>query len=506
MSTPCLHLTDLWLADGSEKPLIKSELYIENGIIKAVGKDNIGTDLGRKISCRGAIAAPGFIDVHGHSDISSLASESALWARCQQGVTCEIAGNCGLSAFPVTENNQEHLEKLYAKYNVPFSWRSYAEYKKFSAEKNILCDLEHLTGHNTLRAAVCGYGKYTDISSRQLNDMGDLLENSYLQGALGLSLGLLYVPGKFASPDELHHLFKITAKHNKIITCHLRSEGKKLLESIEEMITLSLESGLKKLHISHFKTAGKDNFHKLDAALEMFDYARQEGLSVTFDRYPYTRSMTQLSLVLPDEWCDIDDVTITKKLQDNELCRQLTNELRTQRGDEYWKSVILVNSPLSKYRSKHGCTLADLGNDPAECIIEILRHDSAGATAAFSGMSSENMLKIITDKYCMAGSDGTALPPDGSFGTDHPRSYGAVCRFIRLLLDNGVSIENAVRKVTGFSADTFGLNTRGYIRENLPADIVIFDPDSIDGKSDFANPSAQAQGIIKVLKNGCETM
>ena len=506
MFTQCLHLTDLWLADGSGKPLRKEELFIENGFIKAVGKDNIGVGAGRKINCRNAIVSPGFIDVHGHSDISSLASKDSLYARVWQGVTCEIAGNCGLSAFPVTENNREHLEKLYAKYRVPLSWDSCGGLLRAASEKNLLCDLEYLTGHNTLRAAVCGYENNGDLPQQDIKKMCSLLENSFMQGALGLSLGLLYVPGKFASNDELYQLFKTVSKHGRIVTCHLESEGKYLLESLEKMICLALDSKLKKLHISHFKTAGKDNFHKLDAAFEMMSEARKEGLELTFDRYPYTRSMTQLSLVLPDEWSDIDDVTITKKLQDNEVCRQLITQLRSKRTPEYWKSVLLVNTPLAKYRGKCGCSLDMLGDDPAECVIEILRHDSPGATAAFSGMSHENMLKIITSDYCMAGSDGTALPPDGSLGTDHPRSYGAVCRFMRLLLDNGVPIEKAVRKVTGFAADTFGLKTRGYIREGVPADITVFDPDSIDGRSDFANPQVPAEGIVKVFKNGCEVL
>ena len=503
MFTNCLHLTDLWLADGSGSPLAKSEILIENGIIKAVEARDIGAGAGKKISCRNAIAAPGFIDVHGHSDISSMADKNSLFARSSQGVTCEIAGNCGLSAFPVTESNREHLEKLYQKYHVPFEWSDCAGLR--CSAKNSVCDLEYLVGHNTLRASVCGYEK-CELAPEQIAQMCSKLEEMFRQGALGLSLGLLYVPGKFAQPDELQSLFKTVAKHDKIVTCHLRSEGKKLLESLEEMILLALQVNLKRLHISHFKTAGKDNFSKLDSAFELMEYARSRGVAVTFDRYPYTRSMTQLSLVLPDEWSDIDDVTITKKLQDNETCRKVTAELAELRDDNYWKSVILVNSTLGKYRRFHGCTLDKLGDVPAECVVEILRHNSPGATAAFSGMSKENMMKIISSDFCMAGSDGTALPPDGSLGIDHPRSYGAVARFIRLLLDNGTAIEKAVRKCTGFAADTFQLNGRGYIRKDAPADIVIFDPDSIDGKSTFSDPCSPAEGIINVWKNGIDTL
>jgi N-acyl-D-amino-acid deacylase len=286
----------------------------------------------------------------------------------------------------------------------------------------------------------------------------------------------------------------------------LKSEGKMLCESISDMLDLARESGLKKFHISHFKTSGRDNFHKLDRALELISEAEQYGISVTFDRYPYTQSMTQLSLVLPDEWSDVDDVTITGRLRDNGTFLKVLDELHTARDEKYWQSVLLVNTPHPRYAGYRGVPLASLGKDPALEVLEILRYDSPQSTAAFSGMSERNMVKIICDPRCMPGSDGTALDPDGSFGSDHPRSYGAVCRFMRLLLDNGTPIEKAVRKVTGSAADTFGLKTRGYIREGVPADITVFDPDSIDGRSDFANPQVPAEGIVKVFKNGCEVL
>lgn len=501
MFTQCLHLTDLWLADGTGSALVKSELLISNGVVAAIGRDDIGIGAGEKISCKNAVVSPGFIDVHGHSDISSLIENDPLFGKTSQGITCEIAGNCGLSAFPVTEKNSAHLKELYNKYHQSFEWHDHAGMLDFATNKHLPCSIRYLAGHNTLRAAAAGY-ENRELSDRELKEMICLLENSLDSGACGLSLGLLYVPGKFASFHELVQLFKTVAVHDSIVTCHLKSEGKMLIESLEEMLDCARESGLKKFHISHFKTAGKDNFHKLQKAFDLIDSACREGINISFDRYPYTQSMTQLSLVLPDEWSNIDDVTVTARLQDNGVCRQLTDELHLLRSDEYWKSVILVNTPLAKYRPYCGCTLDKLSADPAASVIEILRCNSPESTAAFSGMSEENMLKIITDPRCMAGSDGTALPPDNSYGIDHPRSYGAVCRFIRLLLDNNIRIEEAVRKASGLAADTFKLKNHGYIRKGCPADIVIFDPDEIDGQSTFANPTEPAAGIRQVIKNG----
>ena len=501
MSAHCFHLTDLWLADGTGNALEKSDILIKDGVIAAVGSKDIGVMAGEKVSCRNLIASPGFIDVHGHSDISLMSHPESVTAKISQGITFEVAGNCGLSPFPVTPENREHLETLYAKYNVKFNWHNCAELSRLARQNCRSCDIGYLAGHNTLRAAVAGYDN-CELDLADISKMCRMLENEFDNGALGLSLGLLYVPGKFASSSELAALFQTVSAHDKIVTCHLKSEGRDLIGAIEEMIYFARVSKLNKLHISHFKTAGKDNFHKLDRAFGLFEEAKEYGIEITFDRYPYTQSMTQLSLVLPDEWSDIDDVTITKKLQESETCCKVLEELKSSRSEDYWKSVTLVNTPLAKYRAYCGMTLDKLDGDPAECVIEILRHNSPAATAAFSGMSRENMLRIITDPRCMAGSDGTALPPGGELGVDHPRSYGAICRFIRLLLDNGIEIPEAVRKTTGLAGSVFKLAGRGYIKEKNPADIVIFDPDEIDGNADFASPAKPSSGIKMLFKNG----
>ena len=212
--------------------------------------------------------------------------------------------------------------------------------------------------------------------------------------------------------------------------------------------------------------------------------------------------MTQLSLVLPDEWSDVDDVTITRRLQDNETAARVIDELHTLRDEKYWQSVLLVNTPHPHYAWAKGAPLSILGMDPAREVVEILKYDSPQATAAFSGMSEKNMVKIICDHRCMPGSDGTALAPDGSLGTDHPRSYGAVAKFIRLLLDNNFSIEESVYRTTGFAASRFALSDRGCITCGKVADITVFDPDEIDGRAAFASPFEPASGIKAVIRNG----
>ena len=238
----------------------------------------------------------------------------------------------------------------------------------------------------------------------------------------------------------------------------------------------------------------------------MMDATGKQGLDITFDRYPYTQSMTQLSIVLPDEWSDIDDVTITRKLQDDGICRKVLYDLRRLRDEEYWKGVILVNTPLKEYDCHCGKTFDRIPGDPAEVVVEMLRCNSPMATAAFTGMSVENMMKIISDPRCLAGSDGTSLPPDGTYGYDHPRSYGAISRFMRLLLDSNVPIEETVRRVTGLAADTFQLSDAGYIRPGASADITVFNPSDIDSYSSFIVPTTPSRGIRHVIKRGVQLM
>ncbi len=495
------HLKNLWLADGEGNPLKKSELLIsDQGQVCAVGKEHIGSSAGRVIDLENCVAAPGFIDVHGHSDLSIAAYPQAA-ARVSQGVTCEIAGNCGLSAFPVTGKNRDHLQKLYARYHITPDWGNYPEYAAFIKSRSPFCDVEALTGHNTLRAAVAGYGQ-EELTDEQLSLACTLLDEALVSGSCGLSLGLLYVPGKFASERELLALFSTVARRGKTVACHLKSEGKMLCESISEMLRLSRMSGLKKFHISHFKTAGRDNFSKLDEAMQLIDEAQSYGVSVTFDRYPYKQSMTQLSLVLPDEWSDVDDVTITRRLQDNATAQRLLDELHALRDEKYWQSVLLVNTPHPRFAGRSGVPLAALGNDPAREVLEILRHDSPSASAAFSGMSEKNMLRIICDSRCMPGSDGTALAPDGSLGADHPRSYGASAKFMRLLLDNNIPVGECVYRSSGLAASRFDLAGRGKIAPGAYADITVFDPDTIDGNASFSDPFAPASGIKLVIKSG----
>ena len=496
-----LLIRNVWLADGTGTPLRKCACLTDDaGRIAAIEKEFSACAAETTVEGRGEVLAPGFIDAHGHSDISALASPECF-SKISQGATAEVCGNCGLSTFPATPENRAHLNELYANYGKEVVWSSCAEYLEAGENAGTLLGLYPLCGHNTLRAAVRGYAE-GEASAEEIGKMCGLLDEALAQGAPGLSFGLLYTPGVFASPDEIGALMARVAKAGKICTAHLRSEGDKLLESVSEMIELAIEAGLKRFHISHMKTAGKANLHKLAPLLDLIKEVRSRGLEISCDRYPYTESMTQLSVILPGAWGKMDDGTLKRVLADPETRLRLAEELRKSRTAEEWERCRIVSCTHPRYRAFQGQKITSAGPDPALTAAEILAFDPVNAQAAFSGMSEENMRTILQLPFCVGGSDGNALPPDRRFGPSHPRAFGALAKFVRLLLDMGSSPENAVRKVTGLTAELFSLPGAGRIAPGRRADMVLFDPDTIDGQADFSAPETPASGMSYVFKNG----
>jgi N-acyl-D-amino-acid deacylase len=446
------------------------------------------------------IIAPGFIDTHGHSDLSQLEFPAAESKR-RQGVTCEITGNCGLSAFPVTTENQEHLDSLYASYGIPLAWHDLPGYQQQLAVKQVKLRTFPLCGHNTLRAAVAGYEKKS-LSSGDLKQMKQLLSAALRSGSPGLSTGLLYTPGCFADPAELQELMKTLAQHDAVYTTHLRSEGDHLLESLKETLENGRIAGLKKIQISHLKTAGKDNWHKLDAALELIENYRADGMDVRFDRYPYTESQTMLSVILPAPFDTMPDRDITIALQDENAVNMIFQAL-PQRPAEDWQRWRLTGTTHPRWQKFTGRKYDELGEEKIRAVVEQLAYDATTATIGAAGMSEKNMLKIINHPLCMPGSDGNALPGSDHTHATHPRAFGAIARFVRLKLDSGNSIGKTVNSVSHAPATFFSLTDIGEISAGKKADITVFSPDNIDCKADFIAPRRFAEGIVMSMVDGC---
>ena len=495
-----IRFTNVLIADGSGQAPSPGELLVCHARIEDVGGRVSHLREDAVIDGRGLTLAPGWIDAHGHSDLSLPASPAAF-GKISQGITTEICGNCGLSAFPLTEKNRTHLQELYAQYRIPLTWSNGQSYQRQLPENTLR--MVPLCGHNTLRAAVAGY-ETRKLSPAQLDAMCRLLDAELAAGAAGLSSGLLYTPGCFADQAEIIRLLEVVARHNKVYALHLRSEGNQLLESLEETSEAALASGLNRLMISHFKTAGPANFDKLDAALAWFDRTRQQGIQVWCDRYPWCESQTQLSIIVPEKFGIFDDTTLKKLLQWPERRTELAEMLR--QSGRNWENVRLVWTQALQYQPFAGKSFADIAGqtslDPAELAVGILQQDAPGCSAAFRGMSPDNLMRILQQDYCCCGTDESARPADYSIGRSHPRGFGAMPRYFRLLRSLGIPTGEAVRRMSGLPAEIFQLHDRGKLECGRLADLVLFDPEALDTSADFAAPHTPSQGIAGVWIGG----
>lgn len=490
------------IIDGSGSPMSPGDVGIKSGKITAVQK-NISLDRSEKVfNADRKILCPGFIDAHGHSDISIIASPEAI-GKISQGITTEIIGNCGLSAFPITNLNRGHLQDLYKSYNVEITWNSLLEYQNLIDQIQPAINIASLCGHNSICGSICGYDDGLK-DARSLTKMQFLLRESLQNGALGLSTGLIYVPGKFSPPEEIQLLLEELSLSGKPYTTHLRNEGELLLEAVDEAIQCVCKSACRRLHISHLKTSGRKNWSKINALLSSISENREKGLDITADRYPYCESMTQLSSFIPAPYDNLDDIELQQSLNNPVFLKDFLNSFENY-SSVYLRALKLVSTNCKKYAEFCGMAfseISDLSQLPIPTIItEILTEDAAGSSASSSGMNENNMMRILKEDYVCCGSDESARPADFSIGRCHPRGFGSFPRFIKLL-NKELGLEKTIKKVTLLPAEIFGLKDRGKIKQNYAADLVLLDIDSLTDNADFRIPHAISKGILKVWVNG----
>jgi len=451
---------------------------------------------------------PGFIDVHSHSDTYLLIEPSAP-SKIYQGITTEVVGNCGASAAPISGIDvlpSDWADKTYAR-----SWNTVAEYRQILETVRPAPNVALLVGHNTLRRSVMGFENRA-AAPDELREMSELLERSLDEGARGFSTGLIYAPGMHALAGELLALAAIVAGHGGIYSSHMRNEGRHLLESINETIGIGRETGVS-VEISHLKTAGRGNWELVDAALGLIRQAREEGMDVAADRYPYTSGYTELDVVLPDWVQEGGREAALKKLRDPASRSRIRDELVQSRPSGDWSAVSIgstVHPDNMKFRGMRLPAAADrLGMEPVDAVLHLVEKDELKTGAFFHGMSKENMLKILAEPYVMLGTDASLRAPSGPLSLDypHPRAYGSFPRFLRMSLDGGsVPLPEAVRKMTSLLAAHFHLKDRGILAKGKKADIVVFNPAEIGDKASYSNPHQLTTGIDYVIVNGNITL
>lgn len=493
--------------DGRGGEPVVSDIAVKDDRILAVGTFS-ENDAETIIPAKGMAVAPGFIDSHAHSDFTLIADNRAEGKICQ-GVTTEINGNCGMSAAPLYGKAVERREDDLKELGISGRWNSVREYYSLIEKKGLALNTAMLIGHGNIRGSVVGYDN-REPSETELIRMKQLLDISIQEGGMGLSTGLIYPPGIYSCTDELRALAEVLKPYGLIYTSHMRSEGAALLESILEVISISRAADIR-AHISHIKTAGQQNWHKADAAIALIMAAREEGIEISCDRYPYIASSTDLDSLLPSWAFEGGNEEELQRLRSEEMLVKMRRELLEQVNNrEYWERVIIssVVSPAKAWME--GMTIAQiserLGCDEIEAVFTILLEEKLRVSAIFLSMSEDNLRKFLLLPFCAIGSDSSARCFDGPtrIGKPHPRTFGTFPRFFgKYVRDDGLmSLTEAVHRTTMLPAATFGLRGRGQIKEGFSADIVIFDPDTISDRATFEDPFLKPSGIPYVLVNG----
>ncbi len=493
--------------DGSGNAGIISDVGIKNGRIAAFG-DLKDRSAKQKIEANGLAVAPGFIDFHSHSDDELLLAGEAQ-SKIRQGVTTEALGQDGGSMAPLNEKmTMQLVERLKERFGLEVAWRDFAGYFRNLEERGMITNAFSMVGQGTLREIVIGEDD-RPATSGEIAKMKQLAQEAFAQGAYGISSGLEYTPGSFATTEEIIEVCR-SMNGRGIYSTHMRNEDDTLLEAIDEAIRIAREAGVA-LNVSHIKASGERNWHKQAEALAKLETARASGMQVTCDRYPYIAYNTGLSSLFPLWSRDGGEEKFVARLQDaalqDTLRAEVWHEVEKIGG---WRSVMI--SSLTKHARRgefEGKTFEELvamGADPFATLFELIVTEEGGGNMIGFAMSEEDTAALLADPHCMPASDGSALSVEGRLrrGNPHPRSFGTFPRVLGKYVreDKIMMTAEAIRKMSALPADTLGLKERGYLRSGYWADVVIFDPNTVSDRATWASPFQYPAGIPYVLVNG----
>lgn len=493
------------IIDGTGNPWFNSCLCIRDGRVVEM-KRRVKEEGMKVIDAAGMIVAPGFIDYHNHSDLTLLANPRAE-SYIHQGVTTVCIGNCGQSPAPISDEYREELEEYFAYHahgiKVPMDWSTYGEYLTKLENTGLGLNVVPFVGHGTIRIAVMGFNK-TSPTAEEMEKMKALVDQAFMDGVFSLSSGLDYVPNIYSDTQEIIELCKVAAKHSGVYTTHTRGSD---LKAVREAIEIGREAGVP-VHVLHYQWS-------LATSLSVFEEARDKGLDITFDAYPYDGGCGSLDAQLQEfegGWLFEGGVRIfferIKKLKVREKLKRGLKEI-----DWNLLHVAVCRSPESKrYEGKSIMEVAkSKGVHPVDAYCDLILENEGVAMQVYRHQLIEEVtIRALKHPAMVIGSDGWALAPHGDLfvGTPHPRCYGTYPRILgRYVREEGVlTLQEAVRKMTSFPAQRLGLTDRGLLREGSWADIVIFDPKKVGDKATYDHPHQYPKGIEYILVNGQVTL
>jgi dihydroorotase/N-acyl-D-amino-acid deacylase len=501
------------IVDGTGAPGFEGDVAIRDGRIVGIGKNLPAAR--DTIDATGLTVVPGFIDMLGHSEFRLLADGRAI-SKIYQGVTTELTGEVS-SVTPVSEATKAERASEISPWNVEIDWEDLDGYFQRLERQGTAINLGTWVGLSTLRVWGVGWEDRA-ASAAEIDSMKAALARAMDQGAFGLSSGLIYAPGRYASTDEIVELARVVAGSDGFYATHMRSEGARLLEAIDEAIAIGERSGAPVL-IHHLKASGRSNWGKMADAVARIDSARARGVDVMASVYPYVASSTGLDQVLPDWVTEGGAEATLARLDDLALRDSIEAELsgRTQTGD--WtlgtsaggpsgiQISDVVDEAFERYEGMRlDAIAAERGQSAAAAAIDLLVADSLRTSAIYFSMSEDDLVLAMRQPWVMIGGDAGIRALDGPLSTDqpHPRAFGTfprvLCRYSREL---GVfPLEEAVRKLTSLPAARAGLADRGVIEVGRFADLAVFDPATVCDTATFEAPKRLAVGVEHVIVNG----
>ena len=524
------------IIDGTGKPAFVGDVWIDGDRLADVVPQGAAVracaDV-ETIDATGLIVSPGFIDAHTHSD-AYLVLEPDAPSKVTQGITTEINGQCGGSIAP--RYGEARLSSDWAALlGDRLTWRSLAEYRAVLDAAKPAVNTVQFVGHNTLRSSVVGYAGRA-ATADELGRMQRLLAQALDEGGWGLTTGLIYQPGKYATPEEVETLARVAARRGGFYATHMRSEGDRILESIDEVIALAQKTGIR-AEISHLKTSGRRNWHKIDAVLEKVERAMSDGLLLGSDRYPYCAAGTDLDVLLPDWAQEGAAPAEMKRLQDSHLRSRIIDEINAQGRD--WSTVMIGGTWAEENKVFSGKTVREIiewsngrmvewsngriaaplplsdvlrpssatpssSLTPGSLICSILEKDGCKTGAFFFGMSEENLSKIYARPWIVPGSDASLRAPWGPLAADHPhpRAYATMPEFYRRVRALGVSREETVARMTSVPARRFEIRGRGVLEKGAFADLVVWSEAEFVAKATYLAPHQFTGGVKLVMVNG----
>lgn len=454
----------------------------------------------RVIDAAGKAVMPGFIDIHTHSELALLVWPNGT-SKLLAGVTTDVSGNCGSSPFPLSDEAKLRREDDWAKYDLEVDWDSPAGY--FERVEASPCGVNRavLVGHGNLRAVVLGYDN-VPAGPADIDRMKSLLAEGLQAGAFGMSTGLIYPPGMWGNVDEIAALAEVVAEHDGYYTSHIRDERFELLESIDEFIEVISRSRCRGL-VSHLKAADK-----IEPLRERFERARDRGLQLFADCYPYTASCTSLAAMVLPKWA-VEGKASDRlaRLHDGDARGRIVQEVGA-RGGEFFDSVRVIDFAKSDLLHLAGKSLTEVGQllnmPPVEAAIYLLIEDKLQTEAIHFVMTEEEKRAIFSWPFVMVGSDYSARDALVPGEMVHPRAFGTSAAFLgKYVRDMGVcDWPMAARKLASMQADMLGLSDRGRLAPGCWADVVVFDPQTIADRATYTMPRQTPTGVEHVLVNG----